>query len=288
MATHRFRPLGPLKRVHLDCSRYERIHRAAITHSSGVQRRDMQTQPLQLFPACPGRILGYQALTWVIGAYDQWSWLCEGCTGYSFRCCLGWRCRPHLRRRRRSRYWPCATRSRYCAGRTRSRGSAGRTGPCWPRCPAAAQGAARTPDRDARTLLRRHHRLLSAKWRQPKPQGRPPIPDHVAALIIGLATENSTWGVVRGQGELRRLGYRVAASTIRKICLRRRVRFHRRRDRAHRTPGTQDERLRRAAHRLHPPRMLRPDPHQRPTPPAPGADRVHRPLQRWPVPPRPR
>ena len=31
------------------------------------------------------------------------------------------------------------------------------------------------------------------------------------------------------------------------------------------TKGTQDERLRRAAHRLHPPRMLRPDPHHQPT-----------------------
>ena len=73
------------------------------------------------------------------------------------------------------------------------------------------------------TLLRWHRRLLAAKWRQPKPPGRPPIPDHVVALILRLATENPTWGVVRVQGELRRLGHRVAASAIRKILRARRI-----------------------------------------------------------------
>jgi hypothetical protein len=67
------------------------------------------------------------------------------------------------------------------------------------------------------TLLRWHRRLVAAKWRQPGPPGRPPVPDELVALILRLARENARWGVVRIQGELRRLGHRVAASTIRKI-----------------------------------------------------------------------
>src|SRR5208282_3466493 len=67
------------------------------------------------------------------------------------------------------------------------------------------------------TLLRGHQRLAAAKWRQPRPPGRPPVPDELVALIVRLARENTRWGVVRIQGELRRLGHRVAASTIRKI-----------------------------------------------------------------------
>jgi len=73
------------------------------------------------------------------------------------------------------------------------------------------------------TLLRWHQRLVAAKWRQPRPPGRPPVPDELVALILRLARENSRWGVVRIQGELRRLGHRVAASTIRKILRAHRV-----------------------------------------------------------------
>jgi putative transposase len=70
------------------------------------------------------------------------------------------------------------------------------------------------------TLLRWHRRLIAARWRQPKPPGRPPIGDELVTFILRLAKENRTWGVVRIQGELRRLGHRLAASTIRKILAR--------------------------------------------------------------------
>ncbi len=73
------------------------------------------------------------------------------------------------------------------------------------------------------TLLRWHKRLVARKWTQPRPTGRPPISDEVVTLVLRLADQNRTWGVVRIQGELRRLRHRVAASTIRKILRTHRV-----------------------------------------------------------------
>src|SRR6201984_2866114 len=68
------------------------------------------------------------------------------------------------------------------------------------------------------TLLRWHRRLVAARWRQPRPPGRPPVPDELVALMVRLARENSRWGVVGIQGELRRLGHRGGASAIPEIC----------------------------------------------------------------------
>jgi hypothetical protein len=73
------------------------------------------------------------------------------------------------------------------------------------------------------TLLRWHRRLVANKWRQPKAPGRPPISDELVQLIVTMARENRTWGVARIQGELRRLGHRAAAATIRKILRTRQI-----------------------------------------------------------------
>ncbi|MGW7006916.1 IS3 family transposase [Streptomyces sp. NPDC054933] len=71
------------------------------------------------------------------------------------------------------------------------------------------------------TLLSWHRRLVRWKWRQPPARsGRPQLPEEIVALIRRLATENPTWGYVRILEELRRLGHRVAAATIRRVLRR--------------------------------------------------------------------
>jgi len=59
--------------------------------------------------------------------------------------------------------------------------------------------------------------MITRKWTQPKAPGRPPLAGELAELIVQLARDNPGWGVVRVQGELRRLGHRIGAGTIRKI-----------------------------------------------------------------------
>ena len=67
------------------------------------------------------------------------------------------------------------------------------------------------------TLLRWHRRMVTRKWTQPRSPGRPPLDTELAELIIRLASQNRAWGVVRIQSELRRLGHRISAGTIREI-----------------------------------------------------------------------
>jgi putative transposase len=71
------------------------------------------------------------------------------------------------------------------------------------------------------TLLRWHRELVQRKWtfRRRSP-GRPPLDPGLRELVLRMARENPKWGCVRIQGELRKLGVRVGATTIRSLLRR--------------------------------------------------------------------
>jgi putative transposase len=71
------------------------------------------------------------------------------------------------------------------------------------------------------TLLRWHRELVKHKWTYRRRRiGRPPLDPKIGRLIVRMAKENPRWGYVRIQGELRKLGIRVGASSIKRLLAR--------------------------------------------------------------------
>jgi putative transposase len=67
------------------------------------------------------------------------------------------------------------------------------------------------------TLLAWHRRLVARRWTYPHRPGRPSVDDETIALVIRLARENPRWGYRRIQGELIKLGVRLATRTVASI-----------------------------------------------------------------------
>jgi putative transposase len=66
------------------------------------------------------------------------------------------------------------------------------------------------------TLLAWHRKLVAGKrdYRALRGPGWPPIASAITQLVVRMARENPNWGHRRIQGELVRLGHRIASSTV--------------------------------------------------------------------------
>jgi hypothetical protein len=74
------------------------------------------------------------------------------------------------------------------------------------------------------TLLAWHRRLIARKWTYPSRPGRPRTSQEIRDLVLRRPRENPAWGYSRVHGELRRLGYHISESTVRRILRARRRR----------------------------------------------------------------
>ena len=74
------------------------------------------------------------------------------------------------------------------------------------------------------TILRWHRAGFRAYWRWKSrgPSGRPKLCRELRDLILEMSKENPLWGAPRIHGELLKLGYEIAESTVSKYMVRRR------------------------------------------------------------------
>src|ERR1019366_6831882 len=71
------------------------------------------------------------------------------------------------------------------------------------------------------TLLAWHRALVKRKWTyRRRRSGRPPLDEEICRLIARMAKDNPRWGYVRIQGELRKLGLRLGATSIKRLLAR--------------------------------------------------------------------
>ena len=73
------------------------------------------------------------------------------------------------------------------------------------------------------TLLRWHRDLVCRRWAYPDTRVRRGLDEQAVGLVLRLARENPRWGCLRIVGEARKLGVRVAATSVRNILRRHRL-----------------------------------------------------------------
>jgi transposase InsO family protein len=71
------------------------------------------------------------------------------------------------------------------------------------------------------TLLAWHRALVKRKWTyRRRRSGRPSLDPEIRRLVVRMAKDNPRWGYLRIQWELRKLGIRVGASSVKRLLAR--------------------------------------------------------------------